>query len=223
MTVIPKALLVVVTIVMILFLTRQCRRPAWWPGRFFLRVMNSSHSGLTDWGLTHVRIESHFTILDVGCGGGRTMFKLSAMAGEGKVYGIDYSAASVAASRRTNRRAIEEGRVDVRQASVSSLPFPDGTFDVVTAVETHYYWPDPVADTREILRTLKPGGRLVMIAETYRDSRLGWFYQLPMKLLRATYMSVEEHRELFSKAGFSGIEMFEERARGWLCAVARRT
>ncbi|MBI3450134.1 MAG: class I SAM-dependent methyltransferase [Acidobacteria bacterium] len=208
---------------MIIFLTRQCRKPAWWPGRMFLSIMNSTHSGLTSWGLEHVVIEKEFTILDVGCGGGRTIFRLSAMAGEGKVYGIDYSTTSVAASRRTNQRAIEEGRVDVRHASVSSLPFPDGTFDVVTAVETHYYWPDPVADMREILRVLKPGATLVMIAETYRGGRLGALYQLPMKLLRATYLSVDEHRELFSRAGFSGIEMFEERARGWLCAVARRT
>ena len=52
---------------------------------------------------------------------------------------------------------------------MSKLPFPDGMFDLVTAVETHYYWPDLVADMREVLRVLKPGGTFVLIAEAYKD------------------------------------------------------
>ena len=52
--------------------------------------------------------------------------------------------------------------------------------DVVTAVKTHYYWPDLHADLREILRVLKPGGALVVIAEAYRGQRLG----LPFRLER---------------------------------------
>jgi 2-polyprenyl-3-methyl-5-hydroxy-6-metoxy-1,4-benzoquinol methylase len=51
--------------------------------------MNLSHSKLTDWGLTHIPVEKHFAILDVGCGGGRTISKLAAMAAQGKVYGVD--------------------------------------------------------------------------------------------------------------------------------------
>ncbi len=49
-------------------------------------------------------------------------------------------------TRETNQRAIAEGRVDIDQASVSELPFPDAIFDLVTAVETHYYWPDLAHD-----------------------------------------------------------------------------
>jgi fibrillarin-like rRNA methylase len=66
--------------------------------------MNASHSKLTDWGLEQVCIEKHYTVLDAGCGGGRTVSKLAAIATEGKVYGIDYSEESVAASKRTNAR-----------------------------------------------------------------------------------------------------------------------
>jgi len=49
--------------------------------------MNRHHSKLTDWGLSHVEIEKTDTILDVGCGGGRTISKLAAMASDGKVHG----------------------------------------------------------------------------------------------------------------------------------------
>jgi SAM-dependent methyltransferase len=204
-------------------MTRQCRNPSWWPGRFFLWTMNRSHSSVTSWGLEHVPIERDFAILDVGCGGGRTINALAAMASEGTVNGIDHSAESVAASRRTNLPAIEAGRVDIRQGTVSHLPFPDGMFDVVTAIETHYYWPHPTGDMREVLRVLKPGGRLVVIAETYKGRRLDVLYRPAMKLLRATYLSVDEHRELLSAAGYSGVTVFEERAKGWLCAVGRKS
>jgi SAM-dependent methyltransferase len=210
-----------VTVLAVIVVLRQCRRPAWLPGRLFLEIMNNSHSGVTNWGLTHVALGTDFTILDVGCGGGRTVSTLAA-ATQGMVRGIDYSAASVAASRRTNVRRIEAGRVDIQQGTVSRLPFADGTFDLVTAVETHYYWPDPTADFGEILRVLKPGGRVVVIAETYRGRRFDALYLPVMRLLRATYLSVDEHEQLLVGAGYSEVEVYTERAKGWICAVGKR-
>jgi SAM-dependent methyltransferase len=54
---------------------------------------------------------------------------------------------------------------------VSRLPFPGDKFDLVTAVETQYYWPDLVKDMQEVLRVLKPGGTLIVIAESYKQGR----------------------------------------------------
>ena len=91
----------------------QCRKPTGFFGRLTLWRMNKSHSKLTDWGLTHTTVELQFTVLDVGCGGGRTISKLAAMAAQGKVHGIDYSEESVAASRRYNAQAIQVGRAEI--------------------------------------------------------------------------------------------------------------
>jgi ubiquinone/menaquinone biosynthesis C-methylase UbiE len=184
--------------------------------------MNISHSGLTDWGLKHVPIEKRFTILDVGCGGGRTIQKLAAIAAEGMVYGVDYAKGSVAASRGKNAQLIKAGRVEIRQASVSQLPFPDNKFDLITAVETQYYWPDPVKDMQEILRVLKPGGTLIIIAETYKGGRYDMLKGPVMKLLRSAHLSVDEHGELFSAAGYVDVQMFEERDKGWIGGTGRK-
>jgi SAM-dependent methyltransferase len=184
--------------------------------------MNQSHSGLTDWGLEHVRIEKSFTILDVGCGGGRTIQKMAAMATDGRLFGVDYSVGSVDASRATNTRLIQAGRVEIHQASVSQLPFPDATFDLVTGVETHYYWPDLAKDIRKILRVVKPGGVLIVIAESYKGGRHDFVEQLAMKSLRAAHLSVDEHRHWFAAAGFSDVQAFEERDKGWMCATGRK-
>jgi ubiquinone/menaquinone biosynthesis C-methylase UbiE len=205
---------------LMLYVAGQCRKPSSVLGRRLARAMNFSHDKLTRWGLDHVEIRSDFTMLDVGCGGGRTIETLASVADDGKVFGIDYSAASVAVARERNRSSIERGRVDIREGFVSSLPFPDHTFDFVTAVETHYYWPDLPGDVREVRRVLKPGGTFMIIAETYRGRTNDWLYRPVMRLLlRASYLTPEEHRRLLTDAGYCDVEVVEEKARGWICAT----
>lgn len=185
--------------------------------------MNLSHSALTDWGLTHVEIRPQFTILDVGCGGGRTIQKMAGLATEGMVYGIDFAEGSVAASRARNAGLIETGRVKIEQASVSHLPFPDASFDLVSAVETHYYWPDMRKDMQEILRVLKPGATFIILAESYNiNSKPNTLQQLGSKFLKFRPLSVDEHREMFLLSGFSDVQIFEERSKGWVCGIGRK-
>ena len=55
------------------------------------------------------------------------MSKLAAIATHGKVYGIDHSTKSVAMAMRTNKQWIGIARVEIREASVSRLPFSDAS------------------------------------------------------------------------------------------------
>jgi ubiquinone/menaquinone biosynthesis C-methylase UbiE len=184
--------------------------------------MNRGHSEVTDWGLGHISIGKDDTILDVGCGGGETVHKLAGIATEGHVYGIDFSEASVAVSRRRNRQLIQAGLVDIQCSSVSCLPFSDGVFDLVTAVETHYFWPDLVSDMHEILRVLKPGGMLAVIGEAYKG---GKYEERNLKWVEwgnMAYHSMDEFGEVFSVAGYSDAQMFEAYERGWLCGIGRK-
>lgn len=206
-------------------LLNQCRKPTGWLGRLNLWTMNIRHSKVTDWGLNHISIEKHDTILDVGCGGGRTVRKLAAIATEGKVYGVDHSEESVAAAHRTNEQWIEMGRVEIRQGSASHLPFSDEMFDLATAVETHFWWPDLPADMREVFRVLKPGGKLIIIAEIYKGGkhvRIQKLLEKHVELTKMALLSVNEHRELFSKAGYSDVQIIEEYDKGWICGIGRR-
>ena len=150
------------------------------------------------------------------------MLKLAALAAAGRVVGLDYSAASVAVARETNAQEIAAGRVEIEQGSVAALPFPDGAFDVVTAVETHYYWPDLPASVRGVFRVVKPGGVFLLIAETYRGGPLKFLYGIVMPLLRATFLSDAEHRDLLSQAGFSEVVTKHFPGKNWICAIGRR-
>jgi ubiquinone/menaquinone biosynthesis C-methylase UbiE len=202
----------------------QCQKPTGWLGRFVLWNMNARHSKVTDWGLSHISVKHDDIVLDVGCGGGRTVSKLAARATQGKVYGIDYSKQSVAMAGKVNREWIDLARVEIREASVSQLPFSSDTFDLATAVETHFWWPDLPADIREVFRVLKPGGTLIVIAEIYKGATSPMAQlaekHLPRSGLRL--LSVDEHRELFANAGYSDIQVMTESRRGWICAIGRK-
>ena len=201
-------------------LLSQSGKPRGRFGRFLVRGMNFGHSGLTRWGLTKVEIRDNATVLDIGCGGGRALERLASLASLGKVVGIDYSEDSVAVARKRNQRLIATGRVEVLHGSVSSMPFPDATFDCVSAVETYYFWPDIAADLAEVRRVMKPSGQMVIIAGMYRGSR---FDKRNMRLIRAggiRCFSVQEFEETLQDAGFSAVAVSVEPRKGWVCVVS---
>jgi len=201
-------------------LLSQCGKPRGRFGRFLVRGMNFGHSGLTRWGLSKVEISENATVLDIGCGGGRTLERLAALDRIGKAVGIDYSKDSVAVARKRNQRLIASGRVEVIHGSVSSMPFPDATFDCVSAVETYYFWPDIAGDFAEVRRVMKPSGQLVIIAGMYRGSG---FDKRNERLIRAGGMrcfSVKEFEKTLQDAGFPAVAVTVEPRKGWICVVS---
>ena len=160
------------------------------------------HSELTDWGLSHIRIGQQRSIVDIGCGGGRTIEKLAGLAPSAHIVGVDYSIGSIAESQAHNAVLIAAGRVEIVCASVAQLPGPDGRFDLATAIETHYYWPNLVDNLTEVRRVLRPGGTFLLIAECYRDGRYGWLMRIAMAPLRAAVLSAQQHQVLLQAADY---------------------
>ena len=205
------------------YLMRQVRKPSRWVGRFIVKGMNQRHAPLTDWGVSHVKIGTQWTILDIGCGGGRTVGELANAAYGGQVYGVDCAEGSLAASRDCNRRLIADGRVHIERGTVSKLPFSDCVFDLVTAIETQYYWPNLQEDMREIRRVLKPGGKLLVIAENYKGGRLDWLEGPLMRiLLSSSRLGPGDQRALFEGTGYADVQIVEERRKGWICVIGTK-
>ena len=92
-------------------------------------------------------------ILDAGCGTGNN---LQLLASYGRAAGIDLTFSGLAQAQRAGRR--------VAQASVTHLPFPDATFDLLTSFDVIYALHDAeeALAIREMGRVLRPGGRLVL-------------------------------------------------------------
>jgi ubiquinone/menaquinone biosynthesis C-methylase UbiE len=205
---------------------KQIRKPTGLLGSLMARAMNLSHSKLTNWGLSHIQINNDYTILDVGCGGGRTVNKLAKIANMGKVYGIDYSDESVRVSRKRNKKFIKGGRVHIQKGNVSSLPYSDDYFELITGIESYYYWPDLGHDMKEILRVLKPGGTLIIIGGLYKNSKFDErhqkFVKKLVKKLNMHYHSPEELDDIFSKAGYKDIKIVDNYEKGRICGYGKK-
>ena len=183
----------------------QCARPEGFMGRCMLRFMNFGHAPLTNWGLDHVTFRDGMTMLDVGCGGGATLKRLLKRSTGGKVFGIDISEESVAKARSLNKQLLGS-RVFVEQGSADSLPWAPQTFDVVTAVETVYFWPDLQKCFQEVKRVLKPGGQFAIMLEVIEGDSM-WTNVVDGM---AVYPP-EQLKDMLEQAGFSDVEMFRKK------------
>lgn len=201
----------------------QCQRPSGWIGKIVLWSMNRRHSKLTDWGLGHLSIRPDDAVLDVGCGGGRTVAKLAALARRGSVHGVDYAPASIATARKMNRTLVEAGRVGLQEASASALPFAAGAFDLVTAIETHFWWQDLAGGMCEAFRVLKPGGCMAVIAEFYNGGKHAKYADRLACWTTMAVLDVDEHKRMFTEAGFAEVTVDEDAARGWICVIGTKS
>lgn len=203
-------------------LTENAAKPQGFWGRLMIRSMNKGHDALTDWGLSHVAVENGFHALDVGCGGGKTVDKLCQRVGSGKVYGIDYAELCVKKAQKLNYRNLLCQKADIRQASVSALPFDNDSFDLVTAVETYYFWPDKAHDLGEIRRVVKPGGKLLLVFEMVTSADDPGRWKAVEDRLHIKAVSADEISGMLSAAGWRNIQTDIRDGNGWLCAVAEK-
>jgi len=104
-------------------------------------------------------------MLDVGCGNGRFLTTMRTLGWE--VQGVEFSESGVKACRMSD--------LPVHHGDLASAAFPDGSFDLITARHVIEHIPEPHPFMAELVRVLRPGGRLVI--ETPCSTALGrqWF------------------------------------------------
>ena len=183
----------------------NCACPKGFLGRCMLRFMNFGHAPLTNWGLDHVDFSDGMVMLDIGCGGGATLKRLLKRSPEGMVYGIDISEESVVKAKNVNKQLLNK-QVFVRQGSADSLPWEDQKFDVVTAVETVYFWPNLPQCFQEVKRVLKPGGQFAIMLEVIEGDSI-WTNVVE----GMTVYSPEMLKDMLEQAGFGDVEVFRKK------------
>ncbi len=100
------------------------------------------------------------TVLDIGSGGGIDCFEASRLVGQnGRVIGVDMTPEMLERARAGARLA-GLSQVVFLEGLAESLPVEDGWADVVISNGVMNLFPDKMAGLQEMLRVLKPGGRL---------------------------------------------------------------
>ena len=103
-------------------------------------------------------------VLDVGCGTGRVVSLAATLVGdEGRVVGIDASPKMIELARERVRK--EGTKAEFRTAVMEELSFAESSFDVVLSSQALHHVPRDakVRAVREMLRVLRPGGRLLIL------------------------------------------------------------
>jgi SAM-dependent methyltransferase len=186
-------------------------------GRFLGVLMNVGHSDAYHWGLDRITVKPDSIALDIGCGGSKAVILLAARASNGKVYGIDHSLDMVDLSRKVNKSLVQSGRVKIDHGSVSSLPYSDDLFDVVTAFETIEFWPSLSEDLKEVKRVLKPSGVLLIVNRCPgAEEQDNWAELLQL-------CTPDEFWECLSDAGYCDIAVDDSSKPGWIMVLAKKS
>ena len=195
--------------------TKNFGKPEGIVGKLILHSMNSGHTPISKWGLSHYDWKQDTAALDIGCGGGMNVKRMLALSPKGKVAGIDISDESINKSRKVNHGELGK-RCSIKIGSADSIPYKAGRFDVVTAFETIYFWPDIPKAFEEIQRVLKPGG-IFMVICAMSDSDCIW-----SRMVEGIKIYTEEQLEnFFAEAGFQDIKI-DCAKKVWICVSGRK-
>src|SRR5215467_1099144 len=154
-------------------------------------------------------------VVDLGSGGGLDVFLAAAKVGPaGKAIGIDMTPQMLELARRNAARG-NNGQgfpnVEFYQATIDKLPLPAASADCVISNCVINLTPDKPAVFREIVRVLKPGGRLAV-------SDIALKKPLPVELAQdlmayvgciAGAIPLPEYREQLTESGFAAVEVVE--------------
>ena len=170
-------------------------------GKIMVNMMNAGHSSMAEWGFTHIEIRNDYRCLDIGCGGGANVKKLLVKTPYG------------------NKAEIENKHCEILQGNVMKLPFRKETFDIITAFETIYFWPDINEAFKQVYRVLKVSGTFMICNESNGENSKEEKWTKIIQGMKI-YNS-EQIKKSLEDAGFTDIKIHKNK-KGWLCVVCKK-
>ncbi len=154
------------------------------------------------------------TVVDLGCGGGLDVFLAARRVGPtGRAVGIDMTPEMIARARKNAFHPDGTPMENVRfhLAEIDAMPLPDNSVDCVISNCVINLAPDKQAVFREIMRILKPGGRLAVsdialkqpLPDELRDSVAAYTGCI------AGAMPVAEYEAGLKAAGFASVAIID--------------
>ena len=145
---------------------------------------------------SHYNLDSNSSILDVGCAKGFMLYDFKRLLPNIKVKGIDVSSYAI-------ENCMEDLKYDVQVANALNLPFEDNSFDLVISITTVHNFDkiDCITALKEIERVSRKNSFITVDAyrnDEEKKAMHAW------NLTAKTMLHVDEWKELFNKAGYTG-------------------
>ncbi|MCX6319565.1 MAG: class I SAM-dependent methyltransferase [Bacteroidetes bacterium] len=190
-------------------LARQLRQPTGEAGIRTGEMMNKANATLYDFTLKCIGLQGNEQVLEIGFGNGLLFSKIMQAAPEVQVTGLDFSDDMVEIAHEHNREFIQQGRLFLQKGSSAAMPFADASFDIIYCINVVYFWDEPAAHLKEVLRVLKPGGRFYATIRT-RES----LEKMPFSNYGFTRWTEQEWQQVTTANGFhwSGAYPYAEQA-----------
>ena len=142
--------------------------------------------------------------LDIGCGNG-WLVRESISQGAQKAYGIDISSKMIEEAKRLEHF---ESREIYSVGDAQNVDAPDDTFDLITSIESLYYYPNPMQALNEWYRITKVGGQLAIMIDLYEESPAthSWIAALDISV---HLFSMNQLKETLENIGWKNIQMYQ--------------
>ena len=179
-------------------LAKHLARPEGAIGQAVTASLNKSNAGGYAAALAKLDIRNGERVIEIGYGNGREIPRILSQAPAITYFGVDVSETMFADATEFNADAIRQQRVKLMHGASSAIPAQSKAFDKALALNTIYFWPDPVVDLRELRRVLRDDGRLVLGALAPRSAVGRAVFQHGFRLYEEY-----ELKQLLAEAGFA--------------------
>ncbi len=143
-------------------LSRQLKKPSGELGHQVAQKLNESNQKLYELAWEMTDFSSIRRILEVGFGNGKHLSYYVDQNPDLIVTGVDFSEEMCDEARTFHHELIKNGKLTIHCVDSSSIPAADHSYDLVIGLNIVYFWDPPDPYLEEIVRVLKPGGKLVL-------------------------------------------------------------
>jgi SAM-dependent methyltransferase len=143
--------------------------------------------------------------LDIGAGMGPAVVIAASMVAKGEVVAVD---PSFFMRRVLHIRRLFQGsrrRIRIMDGTAEHLPLPEGSIDAAWAVNSMHHWADPKAAAGEILRALRPGGRVILLDEDFDHPDHRFQTSCECHADHPSMVDIHVFADLFTSAGFVNV------------------
>ena len=180
--------------------------------------MNHFNKGIIDATLNAFPVNRKLEyIVEVGIGSGKAIQLLAKKYPKAKIIGVDYSKTMLESTKRRNRKLIKSNRLKLQLSSIDTMEIESNSVDLLFTINTLYFWSDPDAVCREIMRVLKENASFILSFNPGEEMNKEAY---PSDIF--TFYSVEEVKAILERNKFKieSIESVSDRYEKYVCIVS---